>query len=169
MAQRKMGRPADQRKALLRNQVSYFLWYGKLDTTLERAKEVRKIAEKYITMAIDECDNTIEVTKEINNEKGQTITATFTNDAPSKLAARRAMMAFLYRIPDVQKADEDKAEYRDRTKGVKHPLVEKIFREYGPKYKKRAEEKGQKGGYTRIIRKGPRKGDGADMVTLELV
>ncbi len=170
MAQRKLGRPEDQRKALLRNQVTYFLYYGKLETTLERAKEIRRIAEKFITLGIKECDNTVEVTKEINNEKGQTVTETFVNDAPSKLAARRQMLAFLYAIPEVRKADEEKADYVERTQGINHPVVEKIFREYGPKYKKRMEEKnGQGGGYTRIIKKGPRRGDGAEMVILELV
>ena len=169
MAQRKLGRPADQRKALLRNQVTYFLWYGKLETTLERAKEIRKIAEKFITMAVNEYDKTVEVTKEINNEKGQTVSSTFVNDAPAKLAARRAMLSYFYKIAEQKKADEDKAEFRDRTKGINHPLIEKMFREYGPKYRARKDEKGQGGGYTRIIRKGPRKGDGAEMVIIELV
>ena len=169
MTQRKMGRPADQRKALLRNQVTYFLWYGKLETTLERAKEIRRIAERLITLAAKECDNTVEVEKEVNNEKGQTVTTTFVNDGPGKLAARRAMMAYLYKIPELQKEDEDKQAFKDRTKNVRNPLIEKMFREYGPKYKKRAQDLGQGGGYTRILRKGPRRGDGAEMVILELV
>lgn len=169
MAQRKMGRPADQRKALLRNQVTYFLWYGKLETTLERAKEVRRVAEKLITLAARECENTVQVEKDVNNDKGQAVTTTFTNDAPSKLAARRVMLAYLYRIPAERKEDEEKAEFKERTKGIRNPLVEKMFREYGPKYKKRAADLGQGGGYTRILRKGPRRGDGAEMVILELV
>ena len=80
--ERKLGRPADQRKALLRNQVSQLIWNGKITTTLDRAKEVRSIAEKLITLAMRECDNTVEVTKTYKNDKGQEVTETFVNDAP---------------------------------------------------------------------------------------
>ena len=72
--ERKLGRPADQRKALLRNQVSQLIWNGKIVTTLDRAKEVRSIAEKLITLAMRECDNTVEVTKTYKNDKGQEVT-----------------------------------------------------------------------------------------------
>ena len=169
MAQRKLGRPADQRKALLRNQVSHLLWYGKIETTLARAKEVRQVAERLITLAIRECENSVEVTKEYNNEKGQTVSITVTNDLPGKLHARRMIMATLYDLKEIKKRDESKADYRERTKDVKHPLVEKLFREIGPKYKKRNADKSCAGGYTRIIRKGPRRGDAAEMVIIELV
>ncbi len=169
MAQRKLGRPASQRKALLRNQVTHLIWYGRIETTLARAKEVRSAAERLITLAIRECDNTIEVTKEFNNEKGQTVTETFVNDAPSKLHARRLIMAYLYDLQEQKKDDESKKEFRERTKDVKHPCVEKLFREIGPKYKARNAEKNCAGGYTRILKKGPRRGDAAEMVVLELV
>ena len=56
MAQRKLGRTADQRKALLRNQVTNLLWYGRIETTEARAKEVRRVAERLITLAVKECD-----------------------------------------------------------------------------------------------------------------
>ena len=69
--ERKLGRPADQRKALLRNQVSQLIWNGKITTTLDRAKEVRSIAEKLITLAMRECDNTVEVTKTYKNDKAR--------------------------------------------------------------------------------------------------
>lgn len=167
--QRKLGRPADQRKALLRNQVTNLIWYGKIETTLARAKEVRSMAERLITLAIREYDNTVEVNKEYNNEKGQTVSITVTNDLPSKLHARRIMMATLYEMHIPREDNESKSDYRERTKDNKHPVVEKLFREYGPKYRKRNEEKGCAGGYTRIIRKGPRRGDSAERVILELV
>ncbi len=168
-SQRKLGRPADQRKALLRNQVTHLIWYGKIETTLQRAKEVRSIAERLITLAIRECDNTVEVSKEFNNEKGQTVSISVTNDKPSKLHARRMMMATLYDLKEVKERDESKADFKERTKDNKHPIIEKLFREIGPKYKKRNQEKGCAGGYTRIIRKGPRRGDAAEMVIIELI
>ena len=169
MAQRKLGRTADQRKALLRNQVTNLIWYGRIETTLARAKEVRSMAERLITLAINECENNVQVEKTFNNDKGQTVTVTVTNDAPSKLAARRKIMAYLYEIKEPKLEDESKAAYRARTKDVKYPCVEKLFREIGPKYKARNAEKNCAGGYTRIIKKGPRRGDAAEMVILELV
>ena len=169
MAQRKLGRTASQRKALLRNQVTNLIWYGRIETTLTRAKEVRSEAEKLITLAIRECDNNVSVEKTFNNDKGQSVTVTVQNDAPSKLAARRRIMAYLYNMQEPKQADESKSEYRARTKDVKHPCVEKLFREIGPKYKARNAEKGCAGGYTRILKKGPRRGDAAEMVILELV
>ena len=85
MAQRKLGRTADQRKALLRNQVTNLIWYGRIETTEARAKEVRRAAERLITLAVNECDNNVEVTKETHNDKGQLVTLNVVNDAPSKL------------------------------------------------------------------------------------
>ncbi len=167
--QRKLNKRASLRKALLRNQVSSLLWSGHIETTLARAKEVQPLAERLITLAVRDYDKTVEVTKEFNNDKGQLVTETFTNDGPAKLASRRRIMAFCYDIPEARKDDENKADFKARVKDVKHPLVEKMFREIGPKYRARKEEKGTGGGYTRIIRKGPRRGDGAEMVILELI
>ena len=166
---RKLGRPSDQRKALLRNQVSALLWNGKIVTTKARAKEVRSIAEKLLTLAINEYQNTVEVTKNTTNEVSQVVPKTFVNDAPSKLAARRKIMAFLYDIPETKKDKESKSEYKERTKDAKYPVVEKMFRELAPKYDKRRRELGTGGGYTRIVHLGPRRGDAAEMVLLELI
>ncbi len=167
--QRKLGRTADQRKALLRNQVTNLIWYGRIETTVAKAKEVRSAAERLITLAIRECDNNVEATKEYHNDKGQLVTITVQNDAPSKLHARRLMMAYLYDIQEQKKDDESKADYKERTRDNKHPVVEKLFREIGPKFKARNAEKGCAGGYTRIYRLGPRRGDAAEMVILEIL
>ena len=169
MANRKLGRPTDQRIALLRNQVTNLLWYGKIETTLARGKEVQSMAEHLITVAMRHSDDTVEVTKKTMNEKMQSGEITVTNDKPQRLAARRQVMRYLYEVPLVQEADEDKDDFKKRKKDIKHPVVEKLFREIAPKYKKRAQENGQGGGYTRIVKKGPRRGDGAEMVILELV
>ena len=169
MANRKLGRPSDQRIALLRNQVTSLIWYGRIETTLPRAKEVSSVAEHLITIAMRECDNTVTVTKEGKNDKEQIVTKEVVNDSASRLAARRQVMKYLYDIPVMQNKDEDKDDYLERKKNIKHQVVEKLFREIAPKYKKRAEEKGQGGGYTRIVKKGPRRGDAAEMAILELI
>ena len=167
--ERKLGRTASQRKAMLRNLTTNLLWYGRIETTEAKAKEVRSIVDKMITLAIREYDKTVDVEKEFYNDKKQIVKQTFTNDLPSKLHARRLMMAYLYDIQENKKDDESKKDYKERTKDNKHPVVEKLFREYGPKYRARNQEKNCSGGYTRIYKLGPRRGDAAEMVIIELV
>lgn len=169
--QRKLGRNADQRKALLRNQVTNLIWYGRIETTESKAKEVRRIAERLVTLAIKECDNTVATTKETHNDKGQLITLNVTNDAPSKLHARRLIMAYLYDIPEQKKPDEKIADFKERMKEghANHPVVEKLFRDIAPRLKARNAEKNCAGGYTRMYKLGPRRGDAAEMVILELL
>lgn len=166
---RKLSRPSDQRVALLRNQVTALLWHGKITTTEARAKEVQSIAEKLLTLAVDEYDKTIKVKKEVNNEKGQSVTLEVTNDSPSRLNARRKMIAYLYNVKEPKKKDESKKEHAKRTGDVRHPLIEKLFNEYGPKYRERNEKQNARGGYTRILKLGPRRGDGAEEVIIELI
>ena len=169
MAQRKLGRTAEERKALIRNQVTNLIWYGRIETTEAKAKEVRRAAERLITLAVNECDHTVETTKSTHNEKGQLTTLTVVNDAPSRLAARRVMLSYLYELKDVRKKDEDQADFEERTQGIKYPVVEKLLREYGPKFKKRNEDKKCAGGYTRIYKLGPRRGDAAEMCLIEIL
>ena len=163
--QRKLGKATDFRLALLKNQVSQHLWNGKLETTEARAKEVQKLAEKYITLAVNTYKDTVEVekTKIVN---GKETKVTVLNDGAKKLAARRRLMANLADLQEARQAKESATEYKIRTKTVRHPLVEKLFNDYAPKFDKLAEEKGQKGGYTAIYKMNARRGDGAEMALI---
>ena len=163
--QRKLGKATDLRLALLKNQVSQLLWNGKLETTEARAKEVQKLAEKYITLAVNTYKDTVEVQK-TKIVKGKETVVTVLNDGPNKLAARRRLMANLADLQETRLAKESATEYKLRTKTVRHPLVEKLFNDYAPKFDKLAEEKGQKGGYTAIYKKNARRGDGAEMALI---
>ena len=109
---RKLGRPTDHRRAMMRAMVTYLLENGKIETTVTRAKEVRAITEKMITLA------------KVNS-----------------LHNRRQAMAYI----------------------TKEEVVKKLFDEVAPKYQD------VKGGYCRIIKTGPRRGDAAEMCIIELI
>lgn len=170
---RKLSRTSSQRKALLRNQVTELLYHGKIVTTEAKAKEVKKIAEHIITLGIKEKDNFEEVTvqakvarkdkdgkrvKEVVDGKKVTVYDTvekkIKKDSPSRLHARRQMMQVLY-------TPTKKGDNKRDTKSV--DMANYVFEEIAPKYVDR------KGGYTRIVKIGPRKGDAAMEVVLELV
>lgn len=174
---RKLGRTSSQRKALLRNQVTNLLYHGKIVTTEQRAKEVRKIAEHLIAMAVKEKDNyeTVTVTvkvpkkdadgkriKEVVDGKKQTVfeevQREVKKDLPSRLHARRQMLKVFYPVKEVPTKNAGR---KRNTKQVNMP--DKMFTEIAPKYE------GRNGGYTRIVKIGPRKGDAAMEVVLELV
>ncbi|MFA5449933.1 MAG: bL17 family ribosomal protein [Clostridia bacterium] len=166
---RKLGKRTDQRLQLVYSQAAELLWHGSIKTTVERAKEVRRVAEKLLTLAIRTYEDTVEVTKEKTNLKDEKIKVKFTNDGAKKLAARRRIMAALPDLQEIQGEKETKRAYKERISDIKHPLVEKIFREYAPKYAERERELGQGGGYTRIIRTGNRRGDDASLAILQLI
>lgn len=166
--QRKLGKATDLRLALLKNQVSQLLWNGKLETTEARAKEVRKLAEKYITLAVNTYKDTVEVEK-TKIVKGKETKVKVLNDGADKLAARRQLMAGLSDLQEQRRPKETRTEFAARTKDVKHPLIEKMFNYYGPRFDKRAEEKGQKGGYTAIYKMNPRRGDAAEMALVVIL
>lgn len=174
---RKLGRTSSQRKALLRSQVTNLLYNGKITTTEAKAKEIRRIAESMIALAVREKDNyeTVEVqakqvrkdaegkrVKEVVDGKKvdvyDTVTKTIKKDKPSRLHARRQMLAYLYTVTEVP---TDAAGKKKGTKTV--DVADKLFEEIAPKYADR------NGGYTRIIKKGLRKGDAAMEVIIELV
>ena len=165
----KLGRPTEQRMAVIRNQVSQLLWNGRIETTHPYAKATQRAAEKIITAAILSYQDTVKVEKEVINSKGVKVKKTVLQDGPKKLAARRKIMAYVYDLFEIRSKDESKKSFEKRTKNINHPLVEKIFNEIAPKYAKRAKELGTGGGYTRVLRIGPRRGDNAEMAIVELV
>ncbi len=174
---RKLSRTASQRKALIRAQVTSLLHNGKIVTTEAKAKEIRKVAEGLIALAVKEKDN-FEVVKvqakvALKDKDGkrvkevvdgkkvtkyETVEKTINKDMPSKLHARRQMLKVLYTVTEVPAKAAGK---KKNTKTV--DLSEKLFNEYAPKYADR------NGGYTRIVKIGLRKGDAAMEVLLELV
>ena len=165
---RKLGRTSSQRKALIRGQVTSLLNNGKIVTTESRAKEVSKVAEGLIALAVKEKDNfdEVEVTakvarkdkdgkrvKEVVDGKKVTVfdevKKTIKKDQPSRLHARRQMNKVLYTVNKNESKSTD--------------LTNKLFNEIAPKYADR------NGGYTRIVKIGQRKGDAAMEVLLELI
>ena len=174
---RKLGRTSSQRKAMIRSQVTALLYHGKIRTTETRAKEIRKVAEGLIAMGVKEKDNfdTVKVTakvarkdkdgkrvKEVVDGKKVTVydevEKEIKKDRPSRLHARRQMLKVLYGVTEVPAAAAGK---KKNTKEV--DLVAKIFDEIAPKYTSR------NAGYTSIVKTGPRKGDAAMEVLIELV
>ena len=162
MVNSKLGRPTKERMAIIRNQVSNLLWNEKLETTFDRAKATCSMAEKMLTLAIDSYEDTVKVMKKVKDEKGVETQKEFINDGPKKLKARKKLTSFLYDLQEQKAEKESKASFRARTSEVKHPLIEKIFNVYAPRYAERAKNLGQRGGYTRIIKLGTRRGDCAE-------
>ncbi len=164
-----LGRPTEERLAIMRNQATDLLWKGKIETTLARAKSLKSYVEKLLTLAINSYEDVVTVTKYSVNDKGNKVAREVMNDGPKKLAARRKIMAKVYSVKEERKPGEKKADFIARTENIKHPLLEKIFNIYAPKYDARAKELGQRGGYIRIIKTGIRKGDNAEMCIIELI
>ena len=174
---RKLGKTSSQRKALIRNQVTQLIYHGKITTTEARAKEIRKEAEHLIALAVRERDNyeVVEVdakiplkdkdgkrVKEVVDGKKvtqyETIKKSVKKDSASRLHARRQMLKVLYPVVEVPEAAAGR---KRNTKKV--DLVAMLFEDIAPKYVNR------NGGYTRIFKIGPRKGDAAMEVVIELV
>ena len=174
---RKLGKTSSQRKALIRNQVTQLIYHGKITTTEARAKEIRKEAEHLIALAVRERDNyeVVEVdakiplkdkdgkrVKEVVDGKKvtqyETIKKSVKKDSASRLHARRQMLKVLYPVVEVPEAAAGR---KRNTKKV--DLVAMLFEDIAPKYVNR------NGGYTRIVKIGPRRGDAAMEVVIELV
>lgn len=169
MANAKLGRPSKEKDSMLRGLVSDLLWFGQVETTVARAKSVKRQAEKMLTLAINSYEDIVKVEKEIKDAKGVKVKTVVSNDGPKKLQARRALMAYLMDRQEQRQPKETPEAFAARTKDIKHPLLEKIFNVYAPKYAARAKELGQGGGYTRLIRTGARRGDAAEMAIVKLI
>ncbi len=165
----RMGLTTTQRKAVLRNQASNLLWYGRIEVTEGHVQALRPYVEKIITLAVNSYDDTVETTVTTKDAKGKEVTKKVIKDGPKKLNARRKIMSLTYDLQFVKENGESKADFRARTKGINHPLIEKIFNEIAPKYAERKEQLGQGGGYTRKYLKGQRRGDAAEVAIVELV
>ena len=173
MANRKLGRATDVRVAMLKTQATDLIWHERIETTLDRAIETKAIVDSLIALAVKEADNCEEVEVKVSkaklDEKGnkvtelvkskngreylkvvrETTTEKRKKDMPSKLNARRKIMRNINKVKDAEGNNVD--------------LPTKLFDELAPKYKN------NNGGYTRIIRKGQRRGDAAEVVILELI
>ena len=171
---RKLGRTTDIRMAMLRTLTTDLILHGKVETTLPRAKEVKSIADSIISLAIKEKDNfemvDVKVVKAKLDSKGnketelvkskngkeylkvvkETTTEKRQKDKPSRLNARRKIMRTLNKVKD--------------EKGNNIDLPSKLFNEIAPKYAGK-----NVGGYTRIVKAGPRRGDGAEVAILQLI
>ena len=165
---RKLGLNATQRVALIKNQATELLWYGKITTTEARAKEVASYVAKILTLAANTYTDTIEEKVTVKDSKGKESTKTLVKDGAKKLNARRKIMTLVNDIQEQKGFKESKAAFKERT-AVKNPLIEKIFEEYAVKYDARKQETGNGGGYTRIYKLGPRKGDAAEVAIIEMV
>lgn len=170
---RKLGRTTSHRKSLLNNLTTSLVLNGKVETTLAKAKELKSVADSLINLAIVEKDNFEVKEKTISRAKldknGKIVKETKTSkngnkyevvvreivkekinvDMPSRLAARKKMFTMVNKLKS--------------SEGKTIDLTKKLFEEIAPKYE------ANKGGYTRIIKLVPRKGDGAEMAIVELI
>ena len=170
---RKLGRTTDIRLAMLKNLTTDLILHEKIETTEARAKEVKSIADSLISLAVKEKDNFEEVEVKVSKAKldskgnketelvkskngkeylrvvKETTMEKRQKDMPSRLNARRKMMKMINKVKD--------------SDGKNIDLTTKLFNEIAPKYE------GRVGGYTRILKTGPRRGDNSEIVILELV
>ena len=166
---KKLGRPTDQKLAMVSNLATDLLWYGHIETTFDRAKSAAAYAEQIITLAVDTYEDVVTVEKSTLDSNGKEKKVSVSKDGVKKLNARRKIISMLYDRQEKRQKGEKLADFEARTQGIEMPLIEKIFDDIAPKYAERAKELGQKGGYTRVVKTNVRRGDNAQMALVELV
>lgn len=166
---KKLGRPTDQKLAMVSNLASDLLWYGHIETTFDRARVVAAYAEQIITLAVDSYEDIVTVEKTTLDANGKEKKVSVSKDGVKKLNARRKIISMLYDRQEKRQKGEKLAAFEARTQGIEMPLIEKIFDEYAPRFAERIKEKGQRGGYTRVLKTTIRRGDNAQMAIAELV
>ena len=169
MDTRKLGKPSDQRLAMVSNLATDLLWYGHIETTFDRAKAAARLAEQIITLAVNTYEDVVTTEKVTLDNNGKEKKVAVSKDGAKKLAARRKIIALVQNRQEQRKKGEKLADFEARTQGIEMPLVEKIFDDLAPKYAERAKESGRKGGYTRVIKTSIRRGDNAQMALVELI
>ncbi len=169
MDTRKLGKPTDQRLAMLSNLATDILWYGHIETTFDRAKAAARIVEKVITLAVNSYEDVVTTEKTTLDNNGKEKKVSVSKDGVKKLNARRQIISMLKDRQEQRKKGEKLADFEARTQGIEMPLIEKIFDDLAPKYAERAKEMGQKGGYTRVIKTSVRRGDNAQLALVELI
>ena len=165
----KLGKPTDQKLAMVSNLATDLLWYGHIETTFDRAKSAAAYAEKIITLAVETYEDVVTEEKTTLDNNGKEKKVSVSKDGVKKLNARRKIISMIYDRQEKRQKGEKLADFEARTQGIEMPLVEKIFDEYAPRYAERAKEKGQKGGYTRVLKTTIRRGDNAQMAIAELL
>ena len=169
MDTRKLGKPTTQRLAILSNLATDILWYGHIETTFDRAKAAARMVEEIITLAVNTYEDVVTTEKVTLDSNGKEKKVTISKDGVKKLNARRKIIALIQNRQEKRQKGEKLVDFEARTQGIEMPLVEKIFDDLAPKYAERAKEKGQKGGYTRVVKTTIRRGDNAQLAIVELV
>lgn len=169
MDTKKLGKPTDQRLAMLSNLVTDLLWYGHIETTFERAKAAARLANEIITLAVNSYEDVVSAEKVTLDNNGKEKKVVVSKDGVKKLNARRKIIAILNDKQYKRAKGEKLNDYKVRTQGIEMPLVEKIFDEIAPRFAERSKDVGQIGGYTRVLKTSIRRGDNAQMALAELV
>ena len=138
MNTKKLGRPTNQRLAMVSNLVTDLLWYGHIETTFERAKAAAKLANEIITLAVNSYVDVVTAEKVTLDNNGKEKKVVVSKDGVKKLNARRKMIAILNDKQHKRAKGEKLNDFEVRTQGIEMPLIERIFDDIAPKMVERS-------------------------------